>query len=286
MNEMINEDEIVRYYEHCQIDYQIVWHLKTKMCMHYGYWDKTTNNLRAALANMNSKVAAFANIPEGAVVLDAGSGVGGSSIFLAKNFNCFTTGITLSNKQVHTSIDNAQKHHVNHLCSFHKQNYLTTTFADNSFDVVWAIESVCYAFNKSDFLNEAYRILKPGGKLVVADFFENDSSGSLSPGNLLDRMANTWSIKKFAGIAEFWNKLNVAGFTNNKKSDVSGSIIKSIKRLYYSFFPGIIITNVAQTMGLRNHVQTANTWSTYYQYKAYKKNLWRYMFFYGEKPIN
>jgi tocopherol O-methyltransferase len=284
MPKLINEEEIVDYYEHCQIDYQIVWHLKSRMCMHYGYWDETTSNLRGALSNMNSKVAAFAHISRGSAVLDAGCGVGGSSIFLAKNYGCTTTGITLSNKQVQTCKMNAKKHGVHLTCSFEKQNYLHTTFNDNSFDVIWAIESVCYAYDKSDFLKEAYRLLKPGGKLIVADFFENDTNHSFFDTTLLDKMANTWSIKKFAGIDEFESKMDAAGFVNFKKSDVTSNVIKSIKRLYYSFFPGIVITNVAQTMGFRNKIQTANTWSTYYQYKAYKKHLWRYMFFYGEKP--
>jgi cyclopropane fatty-acyl-phospholipid synthase-like methyltransferase len=286
MPQLINEEEIVQYYEHCQIDYQIVWHLQSKMCMHYGYWDETTNNLRAALSNMNSKVAAFADIIAGSKVLDAGCGVGGSSIFLAKNFDCSTIGITLSSKQVATCQKNAARHDVSHQCSFDKQNYLHTQFPHNSFDVVWAIESVCYAYDKIDFLNEAYRLLKPGGKLIVADFFGDDCKERSADRALLEKMANMWSIKKFAGVNEFSNKMDFAGFINGRQQDVTGNITRSIKRLYYSFFPGIVINHVAQTLGFRNRVQAANTWSAYYQYKAYKKDLWRYMFFYAEKPTN
>jgi ubiquinone/menaquinone biosynthesis C-methylase UbiE len=234
---------------------------------------------------MNSKVAAFAEIENGSKVLDAGCGVGGSSIFLAKNYSCSTIGISLSNKQVENCKKNSENHNVKALCSFEKQNYLHTNFADNSFDVIWAIESVCYAYDKLDFLNEAYRLLKPGGKIIVADFFGTDDKESIAETSLLDKMANTWSIKKFAGINEFSSKMDSAGFDNCRKKDVTGNVIKSIKRLYYSFFPGIVITNVAQTLRFRNSVQTANTWSAYYQYKAYKKDLWRYMFFSAQKSF-
>ena len=151
MHPELNTQEIINYYDHCQVDYELVWHLKTKMCMHYGYWDDTTSTLREALVNMNKRVAAFAQVQKGDYVLDAGCGVGGSSIFLAKTLNCITKGITLSEKQVNTCRDNAAKHNVTHQCTFEVQNYLATDFADNTFDIVWAIESVCYAFDKADW---------------------------------------------------------------------------------------------------------------------------------------
>ena len=65
MNAVITENDIVNYYEQCQVDYEIVWHLNSQMCMHYGYWDDTTTTLRSALRNMNAKLAAFAEIKPG-----------------------------------------------------------------------------------------------------------------------------------------------------------------------------------------------------------------------------
>lgn len=284
MSETINEAEIVDYYDNCQIDYELVWHLKSKMCMHYGFWDDSTSNLRQALSNMNVKVASLAKITSDDKVLDAGCGVGGSSIFLASNYKCKTVGITLSEKQVETSRENAELHGQSENCSFQKQNYLSTDFPDNSFDVVWGIESVCYAFDKLDFLKEAYRVLKPGGRVVVADFFSDAVEEDSEDSKLMDKWTETWAIKSYADKQEFWEKMSKAGFENNEKIDQTKNVIKSIRRLYWSFFPGVIITTISQALGIRNKTQTANTWSTYYQYQAYKKGLWAYMFYYGEKP--
>ncbi len=55
---------------------------------------------------------------------------------------------------------------------FEQTNYLNTGYPAESFDLVWAIESVCYANNKKEFLQEAFRLLKKGGRLIVADFFK------------------------------------------------------------------------------------------------------------------
>lgn len=281
----INETEIVDYYENCQIDYELVWHLNSKMCMHYGYWDESTPNLRSALSNMNVQVAKLVGIRSGQLILDAGCGVGGSSIFLAKNFKCNTIGITLSEKQVGMCTSNAQKHEVSNLCKFEKQNYLETHFEDNTFDIVWGIESVCYAYDKADFLKEAFRILKPGGRLVVADFYSFNVKPNTTDAELMDKWTDTWAIKSYADVNEFWDKMHRVGFTGCVKKDVTANVIKSIQRLYYSFFPGLPITYISQLLGFRNKLQTANTWSTYYQYKAYKKGLWKYMFYTAQKPL-
>lgn len=285
MSTTINAQEIVAYYDNCQVDYQLVWHLNSRMCMHYGYWDETTPNLRSALTNMNNRLAEFAGIKQGDRILDAGCGVGGSSIYLAKTLGCKTVGITLSDKQIGKCINNAEKHNVSGSCTFEKQNYLETTFPDNSFDIVWGIESVCYAFDKYDFLKEAYRVLKPGGKVVVADFYSNNVKPHTPEAKLMKNWTDTWAIKEYADVNEFWDKMDKAGFKNRKQVDVTQNVIRSINRLYYCFFPGLPLSYLIQAMGIRNSLQTANMWSTYYQYKAHKQGLWKYMFYTAEKPL-
>lgn len=285
MQQNINAEEIIRYYDHCQIDYEVVWHLSSKMAMHYGYFDENTKRLRDALTNMNVRLAEFGGITPGAYVLDAGCGVGGSSIFLAKNFDAKTKGITLTPKQVLKSRENAEKHGVSEQCSFEEQNYLSTNFPDNTFDFIWAVESVCYAYDKEDFLREAYRILKPGGTVMVADFYENDAPGIEIDRELMKKWTDTWAIKAYAGVEEFWNKMHKVGFEATERKDISTNILKSIRRLYICAHIGLPITYIAQGIGYRNKVQTANTWSSFYQYKAWDKNYWRYMFFKGTKPF-
>jgi tocopherol O-methyltransferase len=278
----INEAEIVDYYDHCQVDYALVWQLNEVMCMHYGYWDESTPHHRAALQHMNAKVAEAAGVKPGMKVLDAGCGVGGPSIYLASR-GCDVQSITLSEKQVATCRENAKRLGVSDKVTFSQQNYLNTNFPDNTFDVVWAIESVCYAWDKSDFTREAFRVLKPGGRLVVADFY----SAPVQPGSaddiLMKKWTDAWAIKSYATVDEFNHALQSAGFKHTRDQNITQKVTPSIRRLYMSFFPGVITTTVAQWLGLRNPIQTKNTWSTYYQYQAFKKHLWEYHIFSAQK---
>jgi len=48
---------------------------------------------------------------------------------------------------------------------------MNTGFSSNKFDAVFSIESFSYAPQKHVFIQEMFRILKPGGLIVIIDGF-------------------------------------------------------------------------------------------------------------------
>lgn len=274
------EQDIIAYYDECEVDYKIVWHLRTHLAMHYGYWEPGTGKLRDALHNMNVKLASFGGVQPHSRVLDAGCGVGGSSFFLAGERQCFVEGITLSEQQVAKAYDHAHALSLENKVHFSRQNYCNTDFPNNHFDFVWAMESVCHAADKADFLREAYRVLKPGGTLLMADFFR-----VTVPSEWLKKWARSWAVPDFSTTANFRESARGLGFNEPVLEDITHFVTPSIRRLYYCFFPGIVITTVGQWLGLRTPLQSLNTWSTLYQYKSFQAGDWRYLFFRATKPL-
>lgn len=111
-----------------------------------------------------------------AKVLDVGCGVGGTSRYLAKSLgtDASVTGITLSPNQVKRATELAVEQGVGN-AKFTVMNALEMDFPDNSFDVVWACESGEHMPDKEAYINEMMRVLKPGGKFVMATWCQRDN---------------------------------------------------------------------------------------------------------------
>src|SRR5206468_7584773 len=104
-----------------------------------------------ALQNTNKVMAEQVNITPNDRILDAGCGIGGSALWMAKNKRAEVVGISISGKQIEKAKTVAKQAKVDHLVSFSVIDYLDTGFPNESFEVVWAIESVCHAEKKEDF---------------------------------------------------------------------------------------------------------------------------------------
>lgn len=116
-----------------------------------------------------------ANDDSAAAVLDVGCGVGGTSRYLAKQLgsNAQVTGITLSPNQVNRATELAVEQGVPN-AKFTVMDALKMDFPDNSFDIVWACESGEHMPDKKAYINEMMRVLKPGGKYVMATWCQRD----------------------------------------------------------------------------------------------------------------
>lgn len=275
--------DIAQYYDLSEVHYKLFWNLDQSKSLHYGYWDASTRNLHEALLNSNRVLAARAQITANDVVLDAGCGVGGSTVWLAKNIGCKTTGITLSEKQAARATEHAAAQGVSGLVTFDVKDYTSTGFEGNSFSVVWAMETVCHAQEKADFLREAERLLRPGGRLIVADFFKKEGLHGKDAQQMRD-WANGWAVPDYATWEEFAQKLEDAGFRNIQVHDATLAVMPSIRRLYRAYLLGVIPSrlynlfhpNVSE-FGRKN-VDTARL-----QYVTAKKELWKYLIVSAEK---
>jgi tocopherol O-methyltransferase len=280
----MNKEHIIHYYETCESDYRLLWDLDHSHAMHAGYWDDQVKTLREALKRENEILAEIAHIKKGEKVLDAGCGVGGSAIFLAEHYQCEVVGITLSKKQVHTAREKSKQALVEPQPSFQVMDYTCMSFPDHFFDVVWGIESICHAVDKSLFIKEAFRVLKPGGRLIVADGFAMPYLCSVKEQYQMERWLKGWGVQALDTAQLFEKHLKDYGFKNTLFKDVTSHVLPSSKRLYLYSWPAILISKLGELAGWRSNSQTENLHSARCQYQTLKKGLWQYGIFYAEKP--
>ena len=99
-------------------------------------------------------------------------------------------------------------------------------------DRVFAIESVCHAPNKELFINEAYRILKPDGNLVVSDFFKLRNKLNENENQIFRGWCDGWGIPDIDMKYDFNSKLGEAGFTHIEYFDNTQFVKKSAQLMY------------------------------------------------------
>lgn len=264
-------DDTIHYYDSCHNDYLFAWCNRNNLALHYGYWDSDEPyQHHQALLNTNIKLYQSANIQAPCRILDAGCGLGGSSLWLAALGNK-VTGISVSQKQINYANKVARKRNLVDSAQFDVANFCETPYADGSFDVVWGLESVCYALDKSLFLEEAFRLLRPGGQLILCDAFLLKSHFTDAEWLTVSRFLKGWVLPNLCQRDDFQEMISQAGFSHTEINDISQQILPSSTYMYNTARKLAPVQKISQWLRLRSQTQTDN----------YNVGLAQYDFFHG-----
>jgi phosphatidylethanolamine/phosphatidyl-N-methylethanolamine N-methyltransferase len=111
------------------------------------------------------------DIPPGAKVLEVGAGTGTS--FPAYPTHCDVIGIDLAPDMLTRARQKIEDNGWAHLKVL-EMNALDLKFSDNTFDYVMAFHVVTVVPDPVRMINEAKRVCKPGGRIVVVNHFTSD----------------------------------------------------------------------------------------------------------------
>ncbi|MEM6726614.1 MAG: methyltransferase domain-containing protein, partial [Bacteroidota bacterium] len=209
-----NLEKVIDYYDQTHFDYRVNWDNSDRPAVHFGYYDEQIRTHFPALQQMNAVLAKMANIQSTDRVLDAGCGRGGSCFWIAGEIGAQCVGISPVPSQIEECRALAVEQQIGEQVSFEVADYCAMPFPDHSFDVVWACESLCHSPTKDQFYKEAYRVLRPGGRLIIAEYIRTKRPHRKGQERLLAWWLRRWAIPDIDTKEEHQNHAEQAGFQN------------------------------------------------------------------------
>jgi SAM-dependent methyltransferase len=129
----------------------------------FGYWTGSTRTAREAGENLMERLLAFLPRRTG-TILDVACGKGASTRHLLRYYPPGSViGVNISLKQLKTASENAPG------ARFVLMDAPRLAFADRSIDNILCVEAALHFKTREQFLTDALRVLRPGGRLVVCD---------------------------------------------------------------------------------------------------------------------
>lgn len=195
--------------------------------MHHGYYVPTdrTDHQQAQI-DMIDEILKWAGADGAKEMVDVGCGIGGSSRHISRKFGCTTRGVTLSPYQAKRGNELAKEQGLEDKCSFQVADALQMPFPDNSFDLVWSLESGEHMPDKNTFVNELFRVAQPGGRIIIVtwthrDLEEGETSLTRKEERLLAAINRAYYLPRWCSGQEYINLLKSHGATDVKREDWS-----------------------------------------------------------------
>ncbi len=127
--------------------------------------EKTTEWMAEQVQNLNSDFR----------VLDLGSGYGPAARHLASKYGCHVTCLNISEEQNQENERRNREQNLDNLIDIVLGNFKEVPCDDASFDLVWSQDALFHTDGQDKVLEEAFRVLKPGGQLLFMDILQADN---------------------------------------------------------------------------------------------------------------
>lgn len=207
--------------------------------MHFGFYRAGMNpfDREAMLEQMNSEVFARLNV-QGLLkprLLDLGCGLGATLRRFAQDMpQAVLEGMT----RVPWQVEQAQR--LNAAAGLDERihvmqgDYEHCELPDQSYDAAYALESSCHAngADKRLLLAEAYRLLRPGGRLVLADgFLSSARFGSAIQRRIYRKLCECWVIRELAQLDRFTGRMEMLGFRDIRVEHLQMRVAPSVAHI-------------------------------------------------------
>jgi MPBQ/MSBQ methyltransferase len=176
--------------------------------VHLGFYGNPARNRDFRLAKDDFvhelvRWSGLDRLPPGSRILDVGCGIGGSARLLALHYGFDVLAISISPAQIARARALTPPELVDH-CRFAVMDALALDLPERGFDAVWSVEAAPHMPDKQLYVDELLRMLRPHGRLAMADWNRRDPADR--PMDRLEswvmrQLLDQWAHPEFASIA-------------------------------------------------------------------------------------
>ena len=192
--------------------------------VHHGLWHTGRETPAEAVEQLVHFLAGELGLAEGQAGCDVGCGYGASAELLAREYGVRVAGVTISQAQFERASQRAVS--VPGL-EFQCRDWLENTFAAASFDAVYAIESTEHMVGRQRFFDEAFRTLRPGGRLAVYAWLSCPEPRPWQVRRLLEPICREGRLAGMGTAAEYRVMAEAAGFEWLAEHQLSRQVAKT-----------------------------------------------------------
>lgn len=253
--------------------------------MHHGYYGtdgKTKKNAQQAQIDMIEEMLRWGKVDNAMSILDAGCGVGGSAIYLARRFGATARGCTLSDVQCQEAQALISSEKLTGKVIVERRDMMTLTPEDGPFDLIWSMESAEHICDKRQLLEKFYSLLVPGGTLLMATWCccHNPPASGKKEEKLLAKIGAYYHLPPMISVEEYQTLAHNVGFEQVQTSDWSEAVSPFWMEVIRSAFRwrsamGLIRSGWATIRG---------AWAMQYMTRGYKLGIIQYGVIQGRKP--
>ena len=179
----------------------------------WGYWLPDTKSRRAASENLMEELLSFVPRKQGPI-LDVACGKGATTRYLLKYYPADQiTGINISDRQVQKCRISAPE------CKFLRMDATELAFEDETFDNIICVEAAHHFYTRQKFLFEAWRVLRPGGRLILSDILSTKTAEATT--------LNAYSANYVQNLSTYRNQYADVGFDDMTVVDATQECFNS-----------------------------------------------------------
>jgi tocopherol O-methyltransferase len=269
--------EVADHYEDLDRIYREVWGEH----VHHGLWRTGRESPTEAVEQLVELVAAEAGIGPACTAVDIGCGYGATARQLAARHRARVTGLTITPAQFNYAVATTPGCNPRYIL----RDWLVNGLSDASFDAAYAIESTEHMEDKARAFAEAFRVLRPGGRLVVCAWTAADPTSPLLKRYLLEPICREARLPAMGTEDDYRGLLVGAGFTVDGVTDVSRQVRGTwgicIRRAGIRVFTDRLVRAYLLSAASRNRIFLLTIGRVWL---AYRTGAMRYLIWRARKP--